>query len=88
VRLDKFLKVAGIIRRRTVAKDIAEAGRITVDGRPAKGSTTVRPGQRITLDLGRKTVTYEVLSVPEGPVPREMARELTRLVAERINDLW
>jgi ribosomal 50S subunit-recycling heat shock protein len=88
MRLDKFLKTTGIIRRRTAAKDIADAGRIEVDGRPAKPASEVRVGQRVTLNLGRKVATYEVLCVPERAVRKEERDQLVRLIEERIDPNW
>ena len=88
MRLDRFLKAAGIIKRRTVAKDVAVAGRIRIDGRPAKASAEVREGQQVTLNLGRKIVTYKVLRVPEGAVRKDERDELARLVEEQIDPDW
>jgi len=88
MRLDKFLRISGIIKRRTVAKDVALAGRIEIDGRPAKASSEVRPGQQVTLNLGRKTATYEILRVPEGAVRKEERDDLVRLTLERIDPDW
>jgi len=88
MRLDKFLKTSGILKRRTVAKDVAVAGHVEVDGRPVKASSEIRPGQRIRVDLGRKTATYEVLRVPKGAVRKEERDELVRLVEETVNPDW
>jgi ribosomal 50S subunit-recycling heat shock protein len=88
VRLDKFLKVMGIIRRRTVAKESADGGRVEIDGRKADAATTVRVGQRIRVNHGRKVVTYEVLAVPERPPSRIDATEFVRVVDEVIREDW
>jgi len=88
MRLDKFLKLTGVIKRRTVAKDIADAGRIDVDGRPAKAALEVRAGQRVTINFGRKTVTYEILRIPQGNVRKGGRSELTRLIDEQIDPDW
>jgi ribosomal 50S subunit-recycling heat shock protein len=88
VRLDKFLKVTGIIRRRTVAKESSDGGRVTIDGRKADAATTVRPGQQIRVDHGRKTVVYEVLAVPVRPSSKVDASEFVRVVSEEIKEDW
>ncbi|MBD3176373.1 MAG: RNA-binding S4 domain-containing protein [Armatimonadia bacterium] len=88
MRLDKFLKDTGIIRRRTVAKDLADANRIQIDGRQARASATVRPGQRLTLDLGRKVATYEILAIPERTPRKNEAEGFVRLVDEEIREDW
>ena len=66
MRLDKFLKVSRIIKRRTVANEACDAGRVTVNGRPAKASVQVKPGDVIEIAFGNKTVKAEVLSVKES----------------------
>lgn len=60
MRLDKFLKVSRIIKRRPVAKKIANQGRITVQGRVAKSSTKVEPDDKIVIKFGNKTLTIRV----------------------------
>ncbi len=66
MRLDKWLKVSRIMKRRTVANDACDAGRLTVNGRPAKASCDLKPGDVVALTLGEKTVRVEVLSVAEN----------------------
>jgi ribosomal 50S subunit-recycling heat shock protein len=88
MRLDKFLKVTGIIRRRTVAKETADAGRIEIDGRRVDPASTVRAGQRIRVNHGRKVVTYEVLAVPERPSSRIDASLYVRVLDETIREDW
>ena len=65
MRLDKFLKVSRIIKRRTVANEVCDAKRVTVNGKVAKASYEVKPGDRIEITLGTRTVAVEVLSVTE-----------------------
>lgn len=60
MRLDKFLKVARIIKRRTVAKEIADQDRVLVNGRPAKSSTKVAIGDEIEIKFGNKTLVIRV----------------------------
>ena len=63
MRLDKFLKVSRIIKRRTVAKEIADKGRITVNGRVAKSSTDVVPDDELVIKFGNKTLTVQVMQL-------------------------
>ena len=71
MRLDKYLKVSGLIPRRTVANEACDAGRVRVNGKSAKAADEVRVGQVVAFDLGRGRVEVEVLEVPQGNVSRE-----------------
>lgn len=64
MRVDKWLKVVRLIKRRTVAHDAAALGRVTVNGRDAKPATEVKPGDRVSLRLGTRQVTVEVVATP------------------------
>ncbi len=66
MRVDKYLKVSRIIKRRTVANDAADAGRVTVNGKVARASYEVKAGDIIEIRFGEKTTRYEVLSVQEN----------------------
>ena len=79
MRLDKYLKVSRIIKRRTVAAEAADAGRITVNGKVAKPSTNVEPGAILEIAFGTHSARYEVLACPESAGKAgaaEMYREL------------
>ena len=65
MRLDKYLKVSRLIKRRTVANEACDNERVTVNGRVARASYEVKEGDQITLRFGVRTVTVEVLSVQE-----------------------
>ncbi len=65
MRLDKYLKVSRLIKRRTVANEACDNGLVTVNGKPARASYEVKEGDQITLCFGVRTVTVEVLSVQE-----------------------
>ena len=65
MRLDKFLKVSRLIKRRTVANEACDAGRVLVNGKPAKASVKVKIGDVIEIQFGTKTVKVEVLDVKE-----------------------
>lgn len=75
MRLDKYLKVSRIIKRRTIANEACDAGRVTVNGRVAKAGTDIRPGDEISILFGDKTVSVRVLSVAET-VKKEEAQGL------------
>ncbi|WNS42188.1 RNA-binding S4 domain-containing protein [Paenibacillus sp. MMS20-IR301] len=65
MRLDKFLKVSRLIKRRTVAKDVSEQGRVLINGREAKPSSTVKIGDEITVQFGQKLVTVRIEKLVE-----------------------
>ena len=65
MRLDKYLKVSRLIKRRTMANEACDNGLVSVNGRPARASYEVNVGDRIALRLGAREVTVEVLSVQE-----------------------
>jgi ribosomal 50S subunit-recycling heat shock protein len=82
MRLDKYLKVTGLIPRRTVANEACDAGRVRVDGALAKAAHEVRVGERIEFDLGRGSVRVEVVDVPSGQVSKERRVSLYRPLAD------
>ncbi len=65
MRLDKYLKVSRLIKRRTVANEACDNGLISVNGKPQRASYDVKVGDTITLSFGARTLTVEVLSVQE-----------------------
>lgn len=65
MRLDKFLKVSRLIKRRTVANDACDAERVSINGKPAKASTQVKVGDVIEIAFGSKAVKVEVLDIAE-----------------------
>ena len=66
MRLDKYLKVSRLIKRRTVANEACDNGRISVNGRVVKASYDVKVGDRIEISMGERTVAVEVLLVAEN----------------------
>lgn len=66
MRLDKYLKVSRLIKRRTVANEACDNTRVSVNGRPAKASYDVKVGDRIEIQFGARTVVVEVLQVAEN----------------------
>ncbi len=77
MRLDKFLKVSRLIKRRTVANEACDAGRVMINDKPAKASANVKEGDIIEIAFGNKSVKVEVLDVAET-VKKEEAKELYR----------
>ena len=67
MRLAKYLKVARLIKRRSVANEACDNGLVSVNDRPARASYEVKTGDRITLRFGVRTMTVEVLAVEESP---------------------
>ena len=67
MRLDKYLKVSRLIKRRSVANEACDNGLVYVNDRPVRASYEVREGYRITLRFGVRTMTVEVLAVEESP---------------------
>lgn len=83
MRLDKFLKVSRLIKRRTVAKDVSGAGKILVNGRSAKAATAVKPGDRLTLQFARRELEVEVLEVAETK-RADQAAEMYKIIGEQV----
>jgi ribosomal 50S subunit-recycling heat shock protein len=75
MRLDKYLKVSRLIKRRTIANEACDAGRVAINGKPAKASALVKKGDRITIKFGNKEVEVEVLDVQDA-VRKDEAKEL------------
>ena len=75
MRLDKYLKVSRLIKRRTVANEACDGGRVMINDKPAKASSTVKVGDIITISFGNKEVKVRVLDVQET-VRKEAAGEL------------
>ncbi len=73
MRLDKYLKVTRLIKRRTVANEACDAGRITANGRPAKASYDVKVGDVLEIKLGERTTKIEVLQVAEYVLKNDAA---------------
>ena len=75
MRLDKYLKVSRLIKRRTVANEACDAGRLLINDKPAKASAQVKAGDILEIRFGSKNVRVEVLDVQET-VKKEAAAEL------------
>jgi ribosomal 50S subunit-recycling heat shock protein len=80
MRLDKFLKVSRLIKRRTIAKEVADQGRIDVNGKAAKASTTIKIGDELVLHFGgNRTVTVRVDHIQVSSKKEEAAEMFTIL---------
>lgn len=85
MRLDKFLKVSRLIKRRTLAKEVADQGRITINGQTAKASSNVKVGDELQVRFGQKLVTAKVLNLTESTRKEDAANMYSILKEERIN---
>ena len=81
MRLDKYLKVSRVIKRRTLANEVADAGRVLVNGKPAKASYTVTLGDIIEVTFGNRPVKIRVLSDVEQK-GKDVAREMFEIIEE------
>ena len=79
MRLDKYLKVSRLIKRRTVANEACDAGRVMINGKPAKASAAVKAGDVLEIQFGSRTVKAESLNGQET-VEKEAAQEMYRLL--------
>lgn len=79
MRLDKYLKVSRLIKRRTVANEACDAGRVLVNEKPAKASVNVKQGDIIEIQFGSRNVKVEVLEVKET-VKKEDVESMYRYV--------
>ena len=81
MRIDKYLKVSRIIKRRTVANEACAGGRVTVNGKTAKPGTSVTPGDLITIRFGEHLGQYEVIIISET-VRKDQAADMYRVISE------
>ena len=79
MHLDKYLKVSRVIKRRTLANEVADAGRVRVNGKPAKASYTVKVGDIIEVTFGNRPVKIRVLSDVEQK-GKDVAREMFEVI--------
>ncbi|MGE5485971.1 MAG: RNA-binding S4 domain-containing protein [Ignavibacteriales bacterium] len=86
MRIDKFLKVSRLIKRRTVAREACDGGRVSINGRQAKPGAEVRNGDTVTVAFGNRTIRVEVLETRES-ASLEQARQMYRVVEETIRGI-
>jgi ribosomal 50S subunit-recycling heat shock protein len=81
LRIDKFLKVSRLIKRRTMAKEVAEQGRITINGNQAKAGSVVAEGDELAIRFGQKIVTVKVKMLKEA-VKKDEAEMMYKVIKE------
>lgn len=79
MRLDKFLKVSRVIKRRTVANEACDMGRVMINGRVAKASTSVKCGDIVEIKFGEKIIKFQILKTDEV-IKKEEAGEMFKLL--------
>ncbi|WP_017187581.1 RNA-binding S4 domain-containing protein [Alkalibacillus haloalkaliphilus] len=84
MRLDKFLKLSRLIKRRTVAKDVASQGRIQVNGQSAKASTDLKVGDEVMIQYGHKRLTIKVETLQEHVKKDQTSRLYSVINEEKI----
>ena len=82
MRLDVFLKTSRLIKRRALAKEYCDEGRVSVGGQTAKPSRELKPGETVTLDLPRRKLVLEVVELPAGNVSKERASTLYNVIED------
>lgn len=80
MRLDKFLKVSRLIKRRTVANEVSDMGRVLINNTPAKPAKQVKENDIITIEYANRTVKAKILQVPTGNVTVQQAPSLYELI--------
>ena len=80
MRLDKFLKVSRLIKRRTVANEVSDMGRVLINGSQAKAAKQVKENDIITIEYANRTVKAKVLKVPTGNVSIQESSTLYELI--------
>lgn len=85
MRIDKFLKVSRIIKRRTVANEICQKGYISVNGKTAKASTALKVGDKLTIFFAKKEIEYEVVELKDS-TKKEDATKMFKIVSEKTRE--
>lgn len=85
MRLDKFLKVSRLIKRRTLAKEVADQGRILINGKTAKASSEVNVGDELEIRFGQRLMTVKIEKLQETTRKEEADSMYTVMKDERIN---
>ena len=87
MRIDKFLKVSRLIKRRTLAKEVADQGRITINGKVAKAGSAVKIGDELAIRFGQKVVTARVEDLRESVRKEEAMNMFTILKEEKLDKI-
>lgn len=80
MRLDKFLKVSRLIKRRTVANEVSDMGRVLVNGNQAKAAKQIKEGDTISIEYANRTLSVKVLKVPNNNVSVQEAPSLYQII--------
>lgn len=80
MRVDKFLKVSRLIKRRTVANEVSDMGRVLINGNPAKPAKQIKENDIITIEYANRTVKAQILKVPTTNVSIQEAPSLYKLI--------
>ncbi len=86
MRLDKFLKVSRIIKRRSVADDACSGGRVSINGKSAKSAKIVKVGDILEIAFGDNSFKVRILQVPQGNVDKAQADSLYQVITEEENE--
>lgn len=81
MRLDKFLKVSRLIKRRTVANEVSDMGRVLINGNPAKPAKQIKENDIITIEYANRTIKAQILKVPTTNVSIQEAPSLYELIS-------
>ncbi|RTQ90396.1 RNA-binding S4 domain-containing protein [Lysinibacillus telephonicus] len=87
MRLDKFLKVSRLIKRRTLAKEVADQGRITINGKVAKAGSALKVGDELAIRFGQKVVTARVEDLRENVRKEDAMKMFTILKEEKLDKI-
>jgi len=87
LRLDKFLKASRLVKRRTLAKEVCDAQRVMVNGRPAKPGTDIQVGDTLTLDFGRRVLKVKVVELRDSASVGD-ARRMFEVLGEEVRPDW
>lgn len=83
MRLDKYLKVSRLVKRRTVAAELCQGGHVKINGQTAKPAAEIKPGNTLQLRFGNRLLTVKVAQVPEKAVPAQLADTLYETLEDK-----
>jgi len=83
MRIDKYLKVSRLIKRRTVAKEMVDGGTVAINGKDAKPSSEIKVGDQVFLRLGKHRITFEVLAVSESAT-KANSSEMYKIIKDEV----
>lgn len=83
MRLDKFLKVSRLVKRRTVASELCQGGHVKINGKVAKPAAEVKAGDQLQLRFGNRLLRVEILDVPAKAVPAQLADQLYQVLEDQ-----